>query len=62
MQWIHTVINVEGKVRPANTESVDFPVKLTIELGGFLHIAVCADALDTNLFTEKFNLDRFIAL
>jgi hypothetical protein len=62
MEWIHTIINMKCKVRPAHTESIDFPVKLTIELGGFLHIAVCADALDANLFTEKFHLDRLITL
>jgi hypothetical protein len=62
MEWIHTIINMKRKVRSANAEGVDFPVKLTIELGGLLHVAVGAYALDTNLFTEKFNLDRFIAL
>jgi hypothetical protein len=53
---------MEGKVCPTHTECVDFPIKLTVELGGFLHIAVCADALDAHLFTEKFNLDRLVSL
>ena len=62
MQRVPAGIYQQAQVGTAHTKCVDFTIQLLVHAGGFLHIAICADALDADGLAKQLDLHRLVAL